>query len=55
MDEMKDFMVFHKYNDSVALALVGAASAVLGVYVVLFSTTSIRAQYVKVNSRTIEQ
>ena len=30
MDEMKDFMVFHKYDDSVALALVGAASAVLG-------------------------
>ena len=35
---MKDFMVFHKYDDSVALALVGAASAVLGVYVVLFRT-----------------
>ena len=40
---MKDFMVFHKYDDSVALALVVTASAVLGVYVVLFRTLPMSA------------
>ena len=30
IDEMKDFMVFHKYDDSIALSLVGAASEILG-------------------------
>ena len=37
---MKDFMVFHKYDDSVALALVGAASAVLGLFLIFLFRTN---------------
>ncbi len=30
IDEARDFMVFHKYDDAIVLALVGAAVEVLG-------------------------